>query len=206
MKSIVLATLALAAVSTSAHALSIGIDAELLKTADGQAMSESGLVVLTAVTNGSQFGPTATSFTGENEIVLGKWDLSAFATPGVFDAFAANLSFIDGWNENDPLRLYWYPTLTLSSTAPGAGTSYGTYSDAVGLDGSAAWLTPTESATISLYFYTNDATFLSPGGSNDADAGLANLTVSAVPEPSNLLYPLSLAMFLGVMRRRVRWA
>ncbi len=191
--------------ASGAHAFTINLDAELLKDESGTAMPISGLVVLTAGTSGSFFGPTPASFIGGDEIVLKKWDLSAFATAGVLSDTTGDLSFAGAWNTGDPLRIYWYPTLTLASASPGDGTEYGTYRDAVGVDGSAAWVTGGPSDTIGLKFYTADATFLNTGGSNSASAGVANLTVASAPEPGTpVLCLLTLFTVTGITRRRQR--
>ena len=89
------------------------------------------------------------------------------------------------------------------ASAPAAGTKYGTYLDAIGLEGGAAWVAGSASDTVALKFFTADATLLVTGGSNSADAGKANLTV--VPEPGIVV--LSVAALLAVMgkaRRRQR--
>jgi hypothetical protein len=207
MKRLLLTTALLAAAHFRAHAFTINLDSELLKDESGTAMPISGLVVLTAGTSGSFYGPTPTSFIGGDEIMLKKWDFSAFATAGVLSDTTGDLSFTGAWNAGDPLRIYWYPTLTLASTAPGTGTKYGTYRDAVGIDGSAAWITGGPSDTVGLKFYTSDATFLNTGGSNNAAAGRANLTVGSVPEPTTpALSLLALLTFMGNKRRRQRVA
>ena len=195
----------LACVGTRAQATTVTLDAEFLKDAFGAAMPTSGLVLLTAGTTGNFFGPTSASFIGGDEIVLKKWDLSGFATAGVLSDTTGDLTLSGAWNTGDPLRMYWYPTLTLASTTPGTGTAYGTYRDAAGLDGSAAWITGGPSDTIALKFYTSDATFLNTGGSNAASFGRANLTVPPVPEPGTAaLILLALPAVMG-RRRRHRW-
>lgn len=187
-----------------ASAATIHMDAEVLKTADGTPMPTTGLIVLTAGFSGSFTGPTATSFTGIDEILLMKWDLSSFETEGVFSDVTIDLQVDAGWNAGVPLMLYWYPTLTLDSTEPGLGTSFGQYSDALGIDGSAPWVMPAAAETVSLKFFTADATFLSAGGSNSADAGRASLTVeAAIPEPSSVALLCSGALLLARRRRRL---
>ncbi len=192
----------------SAKALLISIDADTLRDANGDLFPVSGLVVLIAATTSNTFlGPTPTSFATGPEIVLGTWDLSAFATPGVFSDITQNLAFSGDWGAGDALRLYWFPTLTLASTEPGAGTSYGTYSDLVGIDGSDPWVTPAdEGATLSLRYATTDATFLfAAPGSNLPATAIANLTVASsavVPEPGTVLFGLALLGAVGLTRRR----
>jgi len=202
MKRLLAPAALLGALATSGHALTITLDAESLKDALGAPMQVSGLVVLTAGTSGSFFGPSPTSLVGGDEIIVQKWDLSAFATPGVLSDLTTDLPLTGAWTQGDPLRLYWYPTLDLADTAPGIGTAYGTYRDAsvLGLDGSAPWLTPAASDTISLKFATSDAAFLFLGGSNAPSAGIASLTV--VPEPGTAAFGALLCAATGLVRRR----
>ena len=205
MKKLLLSTTLLAAIHAHAHALTITLDCEVLRDASGSAMPISGVVVLTAATTGTFSGPTPTSFVSGTEILLQKWDLSSFAAPGIFSDLTSDLPFSGAWGTGDPLRMYWYPTLTLASSAPGAGTSYGTYRDPFGIDGSAAWITPGESDTIGLNFYTTTASFLNAGGSNSADAGLTDLTVAPIPEPGTAAVGLmALLAAMGITRRRQR--
>jgi hypothetical protein len=195
----VLATL----VPLPAFAVSISIDAEVLKAADGSPMPQSGVVVLTAATNGSFHGPAGSSFATGDELFLASWDLSTWGTDGVFSGFIANLSFTGDWDQGDPLGLYWYPSLTLADAGPGTGIAYGFYTDSAGLDGSDIWKTPDESASLSLRFYTSDASFLPANpGTNDSDAGIASLIVPpggisptpAVPDAGGTLFLMSLGL------------
>jgi hypothetical protein len=181
-----------------AHALTITIDLELLKNAGGTPMPVSGLVVLTAATSGTFYGPAPDTFAGGDELVLHRWNLSAFAQPGICSDTVSDLTLGGSWTTGDPLRVYWYPTLTLATNAPSAGTPYGSYRSASGLDGSAPWATPAAGDSISLKFFTSDASFLASGGSNPVAAGLANFTV--VPEPNGI----ALAVAGGVMMVGVR--
>ncbi len=164
-------TLALAA-TWQANALTIELDADLLKDASGNPMPSSGLLVLVASTDSTFNGPTPLSFVSGDDVVVGKLDLSAFATPGVV-IDAVSTSGIIG----KPIMLYWYPTLNINSTAPGQNTPYGSYTDAVGIDGSMPWVGGSDAATITLKFLTQDADtdFHSPG-TNPSAAGLASST------------------------------
>ena len=166
--------------------VTINIDADLLKTASGQAMPATGLVILVANTNNTAFSqPTSQAFVSGGDVIVARWDLSAFGTAGVL-LDTASFGLSGALTTGDPLQLYWFPTLTLSSTAPGPGTAYGQYRDAVGIDGSAPWVVPGAGATVDLSFRTADADagFDSPG-SSPASAGLASndilLTGSGVP-------------------------
>lgn len=164
--------------------ITIDLDAELLKTSGGTAMPTSGLLILAASTLDSSFSaPTDTAFFMGDDIEIKRWDLSGgFNTAGVFSGSTGSLTLSGNWTAGDALQLFWFPTLTLSSTAPGAGTSYGQYRHATGLDGSAAWETPSDGSLVSLKFFTSDASFLISGGSNSSASGTASFT--AVPEPA----------------------
>ena len=164
------------------QAVTITLDAEVLKNADGSAMPTSGLVILVASTNGVTFGgPTTNSLISGADLELFRWDLSAFASNGVLSGITTDLPLTGTWQSGDPLQLYWFPTLTISSTNHGGLTPYGQYRSAGGSDGSDPWVTPAlNSATISLKFFTADAVFLNAGGANPAAAGNANLKTPPV--------------------------
>ena len=168
--------------------VTINIDAEKLKTDSGGLMSTNGLVILVASTNDSTFnGPTPTSFVSGDDIIVGSWDLAArgeegWGEPGVFSGVANGL--YGAWKPGNPLKLYWFPTLTLSSTAPGYGTTYGQFHSPTNIDGGVAWITPADGATVSMAFFTEDADFLNEGGSNPASAGLAS---SITPNPNTTI-------------------
>ncbi|MGZ5544940.1 MAG: hypothetical protein ACXWIU_09715, partial [Limisphaerales bacterium] len=153
---LLLATLTLA-FTWNAHALSISIDANLVKDANGNAMPSTGLVILVASTSDSTFNaPTPLNFVTGDDIIIGKWDLRtntgggftepANDVPGVVAAFVNTTVPING----NALKLYWYPTLNINSTTPGQNTPYGTYTDAVGIDGSASWVGQSDQSTMSL--------------------------------------------------------
>lgn len=173
----------------TASAVTINIDAEGLKTSSGDPMPLSGLVILAASTLDSSFGsPTASSFFSGDDIEVRRWDLSSFGMPGAFQGMTGSLnasSVSPDWTVGDPLQLFWFPTLNLGSLVPGEGTSFGQYRDDTGLDGSAAWFTPSDSSTISLKFFTADASFLNSGGSNPSSLGLASFSTPSGPEKSS---------------------
>jgi len=185
------------------------IQGELLKNSSGTAIPVNALILLVAdttnngfanITDGSSLALNAFLNSGDDR-VLARFDLSSSGTAGLF-AEGPSLSFGGGWNETDPLALLWFPTLNLASSTVSNGTSYGLFSGPA-LDGSDAWITPTDGATgHKLYFFNADATILpdSPPGSHAAGLGNASLTV--VPEPSRSL--LALIGIAGVAFRRRR--
>jgi hypothetical protein len=195
--------------------VTLNLDAELLKTSDGSAMPSSGLVILVTSTLDSSFGgPTAGSFVSGDDSIIKKWDLTAGGGGGGFGngIFAGStgpgatpLSSIANWTAGDPLQMYWFPTLTLASSSPGAGTSYGQYRDGAtvspGADGSDLWVTDPTQLQTNLRFYTSDATFLKPGpGSNSAATGNASSTT--VPEPSEYAMVFGMFCFAGALVKR----
>lgn len=165
-----------------------------MKAADGSYMPTTGLVILVASTNGVFGGPTPTSFVSSNNAVLAKWDLSNSGSPGLFSDSMGEISLSSlpaGFGSGNQLMLYWFPTLTISATAPGAGTSYGFYRDATaaygnyggGLDyTSDPWFIPASSGNASMAFYTTDDPY-TPGGHTPAAAGLASYTVPSSFSP-----------------------
>jgi hypothetical protein len=149
----------------SAMAATFNIDADALKDSSGNLMT-SGVIVLVAdvkdvattfgsfVRNGFS-GPTAASFSG-NDYLVHRWNFDSSAPeyfgPGAFQG-AVTLDFSGQWQPGDPLRLYWFPQNTASDTVPGAGKPFGTYrrgAPETGSPGSFAWITPSNTATLSI--------------------------------------------------------
>ncbi|WP_009965535.1 PEP-CTERM sorting domain-containing protein [Verrucomicrobium spinosum] len=191
------------------------MQADLLKDSNGVAMSQDGVFMLVASTADATFQPilagtsTAVGSTfGLDDRILFVGDLGSFGVDGVLDAtIAIDSTLFAGLTTNDPLALYWFPTLTTGDTSIGEGTTYGFYTNAVAVDGSSAWLTPADpTSNYSLGFFTKDGSELSPGigASNLASAGNAANTVSAVPEPSVSVLAMAGAMFAVFGRRRRR--
>jgi hypothetical protein len=131
-------------------------------------------LVLIANTNTAPFGgPTATSFISGHDIEVARFDLSAGEGVGDFNATTGSRNLVGNWKAGNPLAIYWFPTLTYSSPVPGAGTTYGFYTDPTGIDGSAPWVTPADGSTVGLLFLTSDV-----DGSNPTDAGLASFHIT----------------------------
>ena len=160
------------------------IDALDLRTAGGATlMPISGQVFLVASTTDLIFGgPTADSFVSGDDVILYRGDLSGSGVAGHFQAQTPVITLSGNLNTGDPLQLYWFPTLTGSSTSPGAGTSYGFYRHDTGLDGSEPWVIQGDGFGRTLLFLTQ-----SEGGTNPDALGWASFTVAPVPEASNLI-------------------
>lgn len=193
MRTLIFGLFALA--SWTSHALTISLDADLLKDANGAPMPTNGLVLLVASTGDSTFNaPTPTAFVSGDDIIIARFDLSSggFNQPGVLIDVAQSLSFTGNWKPGDPLQMYWFPTLPKNATAPGPGAPYGKFrTDANGVDGGNAWVTGNSSDTINLRFITDDAnTDYHMAGSNPAAAALASLTVAGPPPPPLLAIKL----------------
>lgn len=214
----IIALALLATATTSNATVTLGIQADELRDAAGNPLGATGLFLLVSSTSDAAFGTLAAdSSTAIGSLIAGTDDRvvfrgnlqSSFANygaNGVLDVSATglDLSSATGWSQGDPLALLWFPTLTVGSATIPSGTPYGFYTDAVGIDGSAAWTTPADAGSVNLAFYTAGGANLSTG-SNPAAAGNASFTVGGggvVPEPSRTM--LGLFGFLGLALRRRR--
>ena len=172
----------------SAHAtVTLDVSARYMRTSGGALMSQSGLVILVASTNGTQFGgPTPTSFVSGGNIEVARWDLS---NSGFGDGFLLDTTgpknLAGGLATGQALAIYWFPTLTIGAATPGNGTSYGFYRDSVangspgtGTDGSDPWYLPSDGFTTSIKMRTTDA-----GGTVNNTNGLASRVVTGVNNP-----------------------
>jgi hypothetical protein len=182
--------------------VTINIDAELLNNQSGQAMPVTGLAFLAVDTQGNGFSAPSPEafFSASDDQIIAKWNLSAWNTAGVLDASTGQQLLAGNWNSGDALKLYWYPSLTISATAPGAlGVQYGSYSGTAGVNGSEAWTTPDAGLLRTLKFFTSDATLLGMGGAEPATAGNASFTV--VPEPMAIgSVAAGLCLLVGILR------
>ncbi len=154
--------------------VTFNIDAADLRTAGGELMPLSGLVLLVASPTDAVFGgPTAGAFVTGDDVILFRGELN-LGMPGIFQA-AVNFAFesFPGLGPGDPVQLYWFPTLTTAATSPGEGATYGTYRHGTGLDGSAPWVVPADGALVDLKFIT-----ASQGGSNPDILGFASQVIT----------------------------
>ena len=150
-----------------------------LKTATNSPMPVTGLVLLVASTTDNVFAPPSpNTFVTGDDIIVGRWDLSALDEPGLL-LDLTTIALSGDWNAGDPLKLYWFPTLTLATLIPGAeGVPYGAYRADLTPDDGDPWITPADGATIDLVFLTADSPV---GGSTPSAAGDASLIVKKAP-------------------------
>ena len=172
--------------------VSFNVSAERLQDPSGIDMAVTGILVLVADSNGDGFGgPSSSAFVTGDDYEVKKWDIATDGgnTPGVFHGTTGSVPFFGAWGEGDPLAIYWFPTLNVSSEAPGEAIPYGMFTGG-SLDGTDPWTTPADGTSgHQLIFLTTDAdTLLPSGGSSNSASGLAsNVTSGATPTtPSSL--------------------
>ncbi|RKX34396.1 MAG: hypothetical protein DRP71_07260 [Verrucomicrobia bacterium] len=175
------------AVSASAG-ISISVDAEKLQDGSGGAMPTTGILLLVVSTEDDDFVlPTVDEFipASSDDLILASWDLSdGGGVAGIFSGLASNLSYESGYDEGDPLMLYWFPNATKSSTGPGTGASYGLFRDDTGILTGSVWELPSDGTLLyALKFFTEDATQMAAGGDVPAFAGSAALPLGVALSP-----------------------
>ena len=210
------ASMLLLAASPSKATISFLIDGDLLRDSSGTAIGQTSLFLLVSSTTDSIFSsitPDSSTAIGSllngDDKILFRGNLANYGVNGVLSESTGSLTLntgaLTGWTSGDPLALLWFPTLTTGSGTIASGTTYGLYSNASVVDGSDAWITPSDPTTNhKLLFYTQAGSELSPGAgaSNSASVGNASLTVGAVPEPSRSLLGLIGFGVLALRRRR----
>jgi polygalacturonase len=166
----------------------IDIGAGNLQDASGNLAPTDSVAVLVVDTGTNGFADARADFAlstgatwGTDDKVIGLWDLrdsvSCSGNDGGALCAETVMSYLDGIAPGQPLQLYWFPSLTLSSNVLG-NTQYGRYTDQVGIDGSDPWRTPPGESALTLWFIT--AAF---GGANPETAGRATLmTVAPMSE------------------------
>lgn len=204
-----------ASASTALASVSFNVDADYLKDNLGNSLKEGALVMLVASTNDATFAPLSAgsiapnSFLGaSDDIILWSGTVSNFGmySHPVLNASLPGIEFANGWGQNDSLALLWFPTLTETSTSIDAGTVYGIYTNPASTAYSSAWITPTDPTSnyiIGLYTMDGDQLLGEPGDIA-SNAGLASLTVTAVPEPSTYAAIFGVLTLSGVCYRRYR--
>lgn len=204
-------TLSLAAAPfarATAGDFTIFFGAGILTNSNSTPLVDGSLVILlTNGLNSSFTAPTSSAFVTGDDVLLDKFGTNSvdFGGPGGLIA-TLNPSFSSALTVGQQIMVRWFPSLTLASSTPGAGTSYGEYSFTAGnTDSTAAdWLIP-GSGSIGPTLATT-AIF----GSLNPSFGQASLLVAGatpIPEPSAfaLLGGLA-ALGLAGWRRRSRAA
>jgi hypothetical protein len=175
-------------------------------------MPQNGLLLLVTSTGNSEFTeitPTTTFFegfslNGSDDLVLAKWNLDE---PGVIANRPFTISSFGvmspSWNAGDPLRIYWFPTLTTASESAPVGTQYNFFPnhDTEVSPDINSWRTPSDGGIDVFEFLTESG---DDAGTFPDSRGLANITV--VPEPSTYaaLFALGCMAWAAATRRRRR--
>ena len=214
------ATVALACPLSAA--ITIQLQADMLKDTAGAPMPTTGLFLLVASINnttlegisaGASTAVNQLLFTGGDDYIIARGNLAAYGVAGVLDAFLsvdpdtisapADTFQLAGWENGDTLALFWFPTLTLGSSIIPAGTPFGSYTRNSAANGTSAWITPAEPASnYKLGFFTTDGGELSPGATAVNSPNSARASQSAVPEPSTL--GMAALGVIGLLSRRRR--
>ncbi len=182
-----------------------------LRDGSGTTLSDGSLLVLVASTTDSIFSSplpdTVLSIdslfggTGDDQIV-GLFSVSE-ANSGLAGGYGSQLiiNYSGNLNAGDQLQLYWFPTLTTSSTSLGSYTPYGAYrTDSIASGSDIAWTLPSDGSTVTLNFFT-----ASSGIGTESDA-FGNATLSTIPEPATTVALLggAAALFVAHRRRQTR--
>ncbi len=195
--------LASALTTTLSASITLNLSGAVLSNSTGTALPNGGLVLLVASTTNSTFAtPSSTSSTlvgsmiADDDLIIGfaTIDSAAASVAGGFTK-AFNITFTGNLNAGDPLQLYWFPTLTSTSTTIGAGVSYGTYrTDAIATGSDIGWVVPADGTTNALSILT-----VAVGGTVANTAGQATLTTdgSAVAAPSITSHPSNQTVTAG---------
>lgn len=218
-----------ALVAPLSAAMTIQLQADLLSDSAGNPMPLSGLFLLVASINNTAFeGITAGAltavsttaanqslFAGGDDYVVARGDLnSGLFEPGTLNRVLSldpdnpgnntDTFSLAGWETGDTLALFWFPTLTIGSVNIPAGTPFGSYTRATGVNATQPWTTPNDGiSNYKLALYTTDGVTFSPGATaaNSPAAGRSSQIVP-VPEPSSMMLAgLGLALFAGRRRR-----
>ena len=207
------AMLALVSAHSQADTVTINVAGGQLLTSGSTAVPNNMLIQLLGDTTSTFGAPTAGSFTGTdpNEVVLWSGTVSS-VNSGFAGGFSSKVVLTLGAlgaaeNTGSYLMLRWYPTLSVSASTPGGGTTYGQFDNSGNTTPDAAsgsdidWQVPATSGNA----YTLNYLSVSEGGDEPNSAGVANLTVGAVPEPTTFSFVAgALALSALVARRRRR--
>jgi hypothetical protein len=171
---------------TAAPTTTVYVTAANLQDALGGLASSNSVVVLVIDTGNNGFADPQTGFSlsagavwGTDDKVVGLWDMRDAVNCSGNDGGAlcgeTVVSYTGGIASGQKLQLYWFPSLTLASNTLGF-TSYGKYTDPIGIDGSDAWKMPVAGSPLNLWFLTAYW-----GGSNPETAGRATLVTAGAP-------------------------
>jgi hypothetical protein len=187
---------------------------QILQGGSSSASAQDGsMVLLVADTTGGGFGALqagniavgSTINSGHNDLVVDQLTITSPIFTGLQPALYASplLTLFGSWDAGDPLAIYWIPSLTTGDSNVGTSVAYGKYTDATGIDGSAAWITPTNGGTGQPMYFTTQAPILGLI-SQPASVGYSSLsTVAAIPEPSDFgLLGGASVLGLAFLRRR----
>ena len=205
MKNNLILAWALTCLSSSATAqtvVTIDFNLGILSNATGTAVPDGSLVLLVGSTTGTFATPTATSFIGgsSNEAVLwqGAFDHSTGAPPtlGAMSSTTGLFTLPSPIVSGSKIDVYWYPTLSSTATAPGAGIEFGLYGWSTS---DSSWVVPSGGSLVTLDFLT-----ASLGGSLPDTAGRATFSTAAIPEPATYAFGAGLLGLAFVSWRRFR--
>lgn len=202
MKSILalLSFLALSAVA-SAQTVTIVFYIGILSNGAGTPVADNSLVQLIASPDSTFAAPTTTAFTGGNDVLFytGGVDSSTVAnTAGGTQISITGLDLAIYPIAGYKVALRWYPTLTVASSTPGAGTAYGQFD----YNSDPSWVVPAANGSDTLYMLTTTA-----GGSLPDTTGRATQTTpAAIPEPSTYAALAGLAALGAAIWRKRRAA
>lgn len=210
MKKILIA-LACASLSsfTASASVTLNVEGGTLRTNSGTPVSNGGLIVLVASTATNGFssvfdGTVSTSvgtFLNADDQIIASFSVNSSAGNGAGGfslltniTYSGSFSTLTGGQE---LQMYWFPSLTTSSSTFGVGTSYGAYRTSAQLDGaSSGWVLPNDGTPLTtITFFTASA------GGSVADA-LGNANLTTVPEPATTVALLGGVAGLFVMYGR----
>ena len=174
--------------------LSIGAG-KLYGTSTSAICANGSLIQLvSAGVDGSFAPPSASSFVTGDDVLLGSYSMDS-TTTGIDGAisFSALLNYANlGVVPGQRVALRWFPSLSLSATAPGPSVAYGQYWSSSVVDGSDAWTLPSDGATANLYFMT-----LSVGGTNAESTGVASLLTATAVAPTITVQPQGVRAVAG---------
>ncbi|HEX8078547.1 MAG TPA: PEP-CTERM sorting domain-containing protein [Chthoniobacterales bacterium] len=211
MKKLLTLSLLLLALATARATVTINLGAANLYNANGSQLMQPGMLVqLVASTTNSIFDtPRDGSYTGgsSDDVVLASFSINQGA--GATNvALIIDFASFPNLTTGDPLMLRWFPTIAGPANpsmtipaGPTGGSPFGQFrTDIVEAENGSnfAWTMPADSATITLNFLTQ---MINPASTHPESDGFANLTVSAIPEPSTYAF-LALGLVGAVLARR----